>query len=571
MRQLKQTRTAEVPQEKPQPKRRKALTLLSAMEEIVERAEGSKLSDEFFKEAKRPIAFVGKRIGLTSAQSVLLALFMNRCHNSGIWLSDLAKDVSCRTIRILQYEADINELVQRQYLRCRKDSRSTSYYVTSGVVDALKQNRPYEPPSLRVENAEEFFAVIETMFDCQRKNEVDYVVVCSELDELFKDNSHLEFVRRMQVVRENWALEDWLLLVYFCHLCVNNDDDNIGFHDFDDLFNPRKGLFRCAKRELERGDHMMQRQGWVKYVNNDGLADRSRFKLTDKAKRELLAEVSLPQRQASDKGLLHHDTLPAKTLYYNERERRQVEELASLLMPDRFDDIRRSLESRGMRKGFACLFHGAPGTGKTETVYQLAKRTGRHIMEVNVEEIKSMWVGASEKNIKAVFDRYRAYVDKAERIPILLFNEADAIIGKRREGAERAVDKMENAIQNIILQEMETLDGILIATTNLTQNLDKAFERRFLYKIEFERPDLRSKQAIWQTMLPDLNEADAAELASCYDFTGGQIENIARKQMVEKILNGTEHVALSTLKQYCDNELIATPDKPRKIGFRHTA
>ena len=72
-------------------------------------------------------------------------------------------------------------------------------------------------------------------------------------------------------------------------------------------------------------------------------------------------------------------------------------------------------------------------------------------------------------------------------------------------------------------------------------------------------------------MLPDLNEADAAELASCYDFTGGQIENIARKQMVEKILNGTEHVALSTLKQYCDNELIATPDKPRKIGFRHTA
>ena len=73
--------------------------------------------------------------------------------------------------------------------------------------------------------------------------------------------------------------------------------------------------------------------------------------------------------------------------------------------------------------------------------------------------------------------------------PILLFNEADAIFGIRQEGATRAVDKMENSIQNIILQEMEKLDGILIATTNLTTNLDNAFERRFLYKIRFDRPD----------------------------------------------------------------------------------
>ena len=99
-RQTKQTQAAVVPQEKPQPKRRKALTLLSAMEEIVERAEGSKLSDEFFKEAKRPIAFVCKRLDLTPAQSVLLALFMNRCYDSRILLSELADDVKCRAIRI---------------------------------------------------------------------------------------------------------------------------------------------------------------------------------------------------------------------------------------------------------------------------------------------------------------------------------------------------------------------------------------------------------------------------------------------------------------------------------------
>lgn len=91
-----------------------------------------------------------------------------------------------------------------------------------------------------------------------------------------------------------------------------------------------------------------------------------------------------------------------------------------------------------------------------------------------------MWVGESEKNIKGIFDDYKQKVKQSVKAPILLFNEADAIIVKRQVGAERAVEKMENSIQNIILQEIEQLDGILIATTNLAENMDKAFERRFL-------------------------------------------------------------------------------------------
>lgn len=113
-----------------------------------------------------------------------------------------------------------------------------------------------------------------------------------------------------------------------------------------------------------------------------------------------------------------------------------------------------------------------------------------------------MWVGESEKNIKAIFDRYREHVKNSKVAPILLFNEADAVIGKRREGAEKAVDKMENSIQNIILQEMETLDGIMIATTNLEQNMDKAFERRFLYKIKFNKPSVEARMNIWRSMIP---------------------------------------------------------------------
>ena len=186
-------------------------------------------------------------------------------------------------------------------------------------------------------------------------------------------------------------------------------------------------------------------------------------------------------------------------------------------------------------------------------------------MQVNVSEIKSKWVGDSEKNVKALFDDYRCKVRECEVTPILLFNEADAIIGKRKSGAENAVDKMENSLQNIILQEMETLDGILIATTNLEQNMDKAFERRFLYKIKFNKPSVEARQHIWQTMIPSLSADAAFQLATRYDFSGGQIENIARHHAIDSILHGADADDLQTLISHCDRERLE--NKVRRIGF----
>ncbi|MDR2408979.1 MAG: hypothetical protein LBE13_12820 [Bacteroidales bacterium] len=112
---------------------------------------------------------------------------------------------------------------------------------------------------------------------------------------------------------------------------------------------------------------------------------------------------------------------------------------------------------------------------------------------------------------------------------------------------------------------MENLEGIMIATTNLTQNLDKAFERRFLYKIEFEKPCVEVKKMIWLSMIPDLSDHEAEELAATYDFSGGQIENITRKRTVDLILNGTES-SLEDMHKYCCNELLYKNDG-RKIGF----
>lgn len=177
-----------------------------------------------------------------------------------------------------------------------------------------------------------------------------------------------------------------------------------------------------------------------------------------------------------------------------------------------------------------------------------------------------MWVGESEKNIKEVFDRYRQCVAAGGMIPILLFNEADAIFGIRKEGADWSVDKMENSIQNIILQEMEDLDGILIATTNLTCNLDKAFERRFLYKVRFDKPSVEARGKIWQAMMPELSNSEALSLAEGYDFSGGQIENIVRKKTVQALISGTEP-SFEDILGFCREEGIGDQRVQRRIGF----
>ena len=106
----------------------------------------------------------------------------------------------------------------------------------------------------------------------------------------------------------------------------------------------------------------------------------------------------------------------------------------------------------------------------------------------------------------------------------------------------------------------------MIATTNLQQNMDKAFERRFLYKIKFEKPTEEARTSIWHSMIPELSDLDIHALASKYDFSGGQIENIARHYAIDCILHGTDDDTLSLLIAHCDNERLDQKES-RKIGF----
>ena len=547
--------------------RKKNLDLLSAVEHIVDKAKDSQLSSEFYRKADRYIRYMSAKLDLTKEQCVMMALFIDNSDDSSITLGDFGQYVGCRTTRLIRYMNDIDVLEKREMVRCCRDRRGISYRVPMEVIESFQHDEIFIPADCSGLTCHQLFGMIEEIFDMRHAEELSYYGMCEKISDLFDCNKQLLFVQKL----DNYKLsgDDKMLLILFSHLFVNNNDDNIGYHDLEFMYGrEERRLWKRIKGYLYEGSHHLLNAKMIEYNNDNGFVNRESFKMTQQAKQDLFPELNLPTMSENKKkgDVLKAEDIVEKNLFYETSIQSQITELGKLLDDSQYRVIRSRLKESGFRCGFTCLFYGEPGTGKTETVLQLARKTGRDIMQVNISEIKSMWVGESEKNIKQIFDTYRKKVEEFKITPILLFNEADAIIGKRQEGAERAVDKMENTIQNIILQEMETLDGILIATTNLAQNMDKAFERRFLYKVHFTKPTLEARASIWHEMIPVLSEDESRSLASKYDFSGGQIENIARHYTIDSILHGTSENVLETLSRHCDNERLDSKGH-RTIGF----
>ena len=544
----------------------KELTILSAVDRIVTLAKDSQLSDTFFAEAEPYITYISVRQDITKMQAILLALIIENSVNSGsLSLSDIAAYLDCRNVQLMMYKNEIEELVKRGILRKQRChiSDKYEYAIVPSLIDTLAKNEAFQRQSYKDATAIQFFQHFYDITHLRHEDELSTELMVEEVQRLFDENPQLPYVKALSHVPMSPVSQ--IVITHMSRHLVLCGNRNIPIDHLVFLFDDKHRRYNFD-HEMSTGEHYLVKKGWVENAFSDGFKSKDEYQLTAKARETFLKGFDIKVEENTQCDVVKSGSITNKELFFNEHVLQQLEGLSELLDENRYQSICNRLKEKGHRQGFACLFYGAPGTGKTESVLQLARRTGRDIMQVNISQVKSMWVGESEKNIKGIFDRYRAIAKNSKQVPILLFNEADAIIGKRLEGVERSVDKMENAIQNIILQEMESLDGIMIATTNLVENMDAAFERRFLYKVKFEKPELPQRTQIWQSMMPALSESTAMQLASAYDFSGGQIENIARKCDIESILYGNDYVTDEKIDQYCREEKIVKKGGSR-IGF----
>ncbi len=189
------------------------------------------------------------------------------------------------------------------------------------------------------------------------------------------------------------------------------------------------------------------------------------------------------------------------------------------------------------------LFYGPSGTGKTITAEALAGEADAELFKVDASNLVTSWVGESAKNVKKVFKEFYKYSETSQKRVFMFFNEADQLLSARG-AVVQAADKEYNQMQNILLEELENFDGVFLATTNLIDLFDTAWNRRFTIKIKFDIPTMSTRLKLWELhiseKMPLAPDVDIKKLAET-EMAGGQIANV--------VYNAARKAALRSGKQ----------------------
>lgn len=546
------------------------LKILASIGKVYEDSKDCKLEKEFLQTLENELVFLSDYFKITKTQTFFVAVvFALNYKGNTVDLNDLINYFDCNPMKILEYSDDFNYLhaanifmKQKSNHRMKLAVMNDQFSINNKLSEAILENQPM--PKMEEATVEDVFDLLEKLDDLVEQrydDELSSPLLFVKFHKLCINNQHFPFIEKLHSLKLN--KEDQLLYALVIWKTLSGERKIDANSILERIYS--KSTFRVKYLQgLSNGTNKLLQQNLLELETSMFLND-TELVISDHSA-DLFKEIglNLKNKKAKSDNCLDFEEIPEKKLIFGEKENAQIETLQQLLMSDKLNETQERLTEKNLPKGITVLLHGFPGTGKTELVKQLARTSSRKIMKVEISQSKSMWFGESEKIIKKIFTDYKRLTKECVETPILLFNEADAVLSKRMEVGSSGVSKTENAIQNILLEEFENFEGILIATTNLTNNLDLAFERRFLFKIKFDKPELETRSKIWKTKLPMLSLQQCETIAIAYDFSGGQIENIVRKAEIHEIVHG-EKVEFETIVGFCASE--SMQDVKAKIGF----
>ena len=546
--------------------------VLSAITTVASALENSGFKFRANKAFNTAVDHLDSYFGTKSFATCFLCSMISYCFdNQGepCSFNDLARFFNCHVMAIINCKEDFEELLEKRYItnRMGPDSHKISirneFELSEPLLNAILQNEKV-PAETAVEKKPTVIDMVRKIGFMVADRDVEPFQVIWETKKIEKKFADDPFIKSVKEL----VPDDIELRVFFYNCCDDFMRDN------ETLLNRSvhcvygDGSFDVMKSFMKE-DNTLFTRNLIEFSNKESVLDAT-VELTSYAKELLLGDdVHLFNKMEKGTCIINPETITAKALFYNKENEADMNRLATSLKDDTLRSIQKRLEAKGLPHGIAVLMYGAPGTGKTESVYQIARATGRKVFHVDISSSKSCWFGESEKIIKKIFTDYRQFCsaclkEKEGRAPILFFNEADGILSRRQDSLQSTSSQTENAMQNIILEEMEKLDGIMIATTNLVGNLDGAFERRFLFKIKFDNPSVETKKKIWKSKLDWLKDDDLDTFARKYDLSGGQIDNIVRKVTMDEVITG-KRPRVDELHTLCQGEKLAK--EGRRIGF----
>ena len=536
-----------------------------AMSSVYQSLNGSKLKIKKTKIYSAAMENLKALYNISQIQVWILCLVCERYfeREDSSSLQNISGKLGVPVMSIIRWKKEIEFLVEHGFLEhC---GRNDAVQPLNDFSESLYNNTEYIPQAKKEVDDIEFISYMADRYESRRGEDMSARSIQRELRLYEKAHSHLEVVKRVSDELEN--PNDRFFIYDVANDVLKGVVSNLNA-TISDLYDGGE-RYSVASKMMEENHELFQK-GLIEFAKKGNLSEAT-ITLSDKGRKLVLGEKAfLFEDSINDKNLIKTDNIKEKKLFYSPENQKEIDRLKAALQEEKLKGIQQRLKDDGLPVGVAVLLYGAPGTGKTESVMQIAKETGRSIVHVDISEAKSAWFGESEKRIKKIFTSYKNACEIAEKkgelMPILLFNEADALISKRKSDTSGNCAQTENAIQNIILEELESLKGIFIATTNLASNMDSAFERRFLFKIKFENPSTEAKTLIWMNKLSWLDKDSATEFAKEYDFSGGQIDNIVRKIAMNEVITG-ERPAITDIHDMCKCEKIDNPDGSRRMGF----
>lgn len=543
---------------------------LGRLEHISSAASGCELSFRKVIDSGPEAEEIASFLGITRIQAVFFSCFTELSLQRAVTLEALSKHLRCSVLRLINCMNEFEALERKGYLQksFRKKGEKHTYTdmtfsVPHHVIEALRKADRSLLESLTKYDLPGFLRQISDLVDERQDSQLTTSQLIAETDFLIANNHHLPFVSFIDGALEQTVSKLTVFAFSFIRLKRQYIINISGFSGavFDDL-----GEQLDFAQLICSGKHELIRKNLLKLSTSEFDGEKMVL-LSQHTIRQLYRDYpALLVAETENSGLVASKSITEKKLYFSSDASEQIASLGRVLGVTKFRSYRRELMNNKLSGGVTAIFFGAPGTGKTEAVYQIARKTGRDIMMVDLSQTKSKWFGESEKVVKKIFDDYSALLKTSGTEPILFINEADGLFtGRSTLGTNSsAADQAINTIQNILLQALENFEGILIATTNLTCNLDRAFERRFTFRIEFPKPDAGVRKRIWKNRLPELSDEEASKLGEQFSITGGEIEVQVRQALLSKVLN--RKISLyETLAASCSNDPGFTGRK--KIGY----
>ena len=547
------------------------LQILKSIGKIYESANNCELTKAYFRKNSKDIKVVADYLKLPDKQAFFAAMiFALNYKGNTVDISDLIRYFDCNPMAILEYSDDLETLYQKGIIwkskshhKINVEVANDQFTINKKITEAILRNQPMT--ILEKSDYKDIIELLEEMALMLKRRSTEELATFALFDkteDIIAGNLHFPLINKIsELIPEASNAFIYLFLIW----------RTLSGCESIDLANIMEELFDNASERVASMQGIMIGENQLVKLDLVETAEamffnQTELKLTEKSLKILRkCDIKVNMKKKNNANIIKPSKITERKLVFHDEEMKQLTLVKNLLNDTKLTETQNRLLARNLPKGITILLHGFPGTGKTETVMQLARETNREIMKVEISQSKSVWFGESEKIIKGIFTDYQTFTRECDRLPILLFNEADAIFSKRQEISSSNLAQTENAIQNIILEELETFEGLLFATTNLTMNFDSAFERRFLFKIEFRKPDAMIKAKIWQLKLAKLSASECETLASRFDFTGGQIDNIVRKCEIQETIHG-EAISFEGIVEFCEEEGLVV--ERNRIGFR---